>query len=83
MEAAGILIRAKRNYSLAGELLHRYLTAGPVEAAPAFKAHYLLGVLLEEQGDKAGAAQEYRASLSMARNFGNAQQALNHVDRHH
>jgi hypothetical protein len=50
-----------------------------VEAAPAFKARYLLGLLLEKQGDKAGAAQEYRASLSLARNFGVAQQALNRV----
>jgi TolA-binding protein len=61
------------------ELLRRYLAAGPVEAAPAFKAHYLLGMLLEKQGDKAGAAQEYRASLSLVRNFGMAQQALNRV----
>ena len=52
------------------ELLRRYLAAGPVEEAPAFRAHYLLGLLLEKQGDKAGAAQEYRASLSLARNFG-------------
>jgi hypothetical protein len=36
-------------------------------------------MLLEKQGDKAGAAQEYRASLSLARNFGMAQQALSRV----
>jgi hypothetical protein len=39
----------------------------------------LLGLLLEKQGDKAGAADEYRASLSLARNFGTAQEALNRV----
>ncbi len=78
-EASGMLYRAGRSYPFATELLHRYLAAGPVEAAPAFKAHYLLGMLLEKQGDKAGAAQEYRASLSLARNFGIAQQALNRV----
>jgi tetratricopeptide (TPR) repeat protein len=78
-EASGILYRAGRRYPFATELLHRYLATGPVEAAPAFKAHYLLGMLLEKQGDKAGAAQEYRASLSLARNFGIAQQALNRV----
>jgi len=38
-----------------------------------------LGMCLEKQGDKAGAAREYRTSLSLARNFGNAQQALNRV----
>jgi Tfp pilus assembly protein PilF len=81
VEASGMLYRAGRSYPFAAELLHRYLAAGPVEAAPAFKAHYLLGMLLEKQGDKAGAAQEYRVSLSMARNFGVAQQALNRVVR--
>lgn len=79
VEASQILYRTGRSYPFATELLHRYLAAGPVEAAPAFKARYLLGLLLEKQGDKAGAAQEYRASLSLARNFGMAQQALNRV----
>lgn len=79
VDMAQILFRAGRNYPLAMELLKRYLATGPVEQAPAFKAHYLLGELLEKQGDKAGAAQEYRASLSLARSFGQAQQALNRV----
>jgi len=79
VEASQILYRAGRRYPFATELLRRYLASGPVEAAPAFKAHYLLGMLLEKQGDKAGAAQEYRASLSLVRNFGLAQQALNRV----
>src|SRR5208282_1990777 len=79
VEAAEMLYRGGRSYPFATELLHRYLAAGPVEAAPAFKARYLLGLLLEKQGDKAGAADEYRASLSLARNFGTAQEALNRV----
>src|SRR5450759_323195 len=79
VEASQILYRAGRSYPFATELLRRYLASGPVEAAPAFKAHYLLGMLLEKQGDKAGAVQEYRASLSSARNFGMAQQALTRV----
>ena len=79
VEASQMLYRADRNYPFAIELLHRYLASGPVEAAPAFKTRYLLGLLLEKQGDKAGAAQEYRASLSLVRNFGRAQQALNRV----
>lgn len=79
VEASEILYRTSRGYPFATELLRRYLAAGPVEAAPAFKAHYRLGLLLEKQGDKAGAAQEYRASLSLARNFAIAQQALNRV----
>jgi Tfp pilus assembly protein PilF len=79
VEAAEMLYRTGRRYPFAAELLQRYLASGPVEAAPAFKARYLLGLLLEKQGDKQGAAQEYRASLSLARNFGMAQQALNRV----
>jgi TolA-binding protein len=79
VEASDMLYRSQRNYPFAAELLRRYIAAGPVEAAPAFRAHYLLGMLLEKQGDKVGAAQEYRASLSLVRNFGMAQQALNRL----
>ncbi|MGA8541461.1 MAG: tetratricopeptide repeat protein [Terriglobales bacterium] len=78
-EASSMLERAGRGYPLATELVNRYLASDPVEKAPAFRAHYLRGALLEKQGDKAGAAREYRASLSLARNFGVAQQALNRV----
>ncbi|MFZ0799294.1 MAG: tetratricopeptide repeat protein [Terriglobales bacterium] len=78
-EASAMLERAGRSYPLATELVNRYFTSGPVEKAPAFRAHYLRGALLEKQGDKAGAAREYRASLSLVRNFGMAQQALNRV----
>ena len=79
VDAAQTLLRSGRNYPFAIQMLKRYLATGPVEEAPAFKAHYLLGTLLETQGDKAGAAVEYRASLALARNFGLAQQALNRV----
>lgn len=78
-EASAMLERAGRGYPLATELVNRYLASDPVEKAPAFRAHYLRGALLEKQGDKAGAAREYRASLSLVRNFGMAQQALNRV----
>jgi tetratricopeptide (TPR) repeat protein len=79
VEAAQMLYNAGRNSPLAVEMLHRYLTTGPVEAAPAFKARYLLGALLEKQGDKEGAAREYRASLALVHNFSSAQKALNRV----
>ena len=79
VDVAQNLYRTGRNPALAIQLLKRYLSSGPVEEAPAFKAHYLLGMLLERQGDKAAAAQEYRASLSMARQFGLAQQALSRL----
>jgi tetratricopeptide (TPR) repeat protein len=79
VEAAEALYRTARNYPLAAQLLRRYLVVGPVEDAPAFSAHYLLGEVLEKQGDKAGAASEYQASLKLARNFGPAQHALSRV----
>ncbi len=81
VDAAQNLYRTNRNTPLAIELLQRYLATGPVEEAPAFKAHYLLGMLLEREGDRAGAAREYRSSLALARQFGLAQQALNRVSR--
>jgi Tfp pilus assembly protein PilF len=81
VEGAQILIRSERGYAFAVKLLKRYLETGPVEEAPAFKAHYLLGVVLEKQGDKANAAEEYRASLALVSNWGRAKQALNRVAR--
>ena len=81
VDAAQILFRSGRSFPFAVELLKRYLATGPVEEAPAFKAHYLLGMLLEKLGDTASAAQQYRASLALARNFGLAQQALNRIAR--
>ncbi len=81
VEAANSLLRTDKALPFAIELLRRYFAEGPVEERPAFRAHYLLGQLLEKRGDKAGAAAEYRASLALARNFGLAKQALNRVAR--
>ncbi|HVO81358.1 MAG TPA: tetratricopeptide repeat protein [Terriglobales bacterium] len=82
VDAAETLIRAGRNFPGAIDLLRRYLSSSStVEQAPAFKAHYLLGTLLEKQGDKQAAAQEYRAALSMAKGFSQAQDALNRLNR--
>ncbi|MGA8152906.1 MAG: tetratricopeptide repeat protein [Terriglobales bacterium] len=81
MPAAEVLIRTKRDLPTAADMLRRYLANETVEDAPAFKAHYLLGTLLQAQGNKKSAAQEYRAALSLARNFTAAQNALNHLNR--
>jgi tetratricopeptide (TPR) repeat protein len=80
VEGAQMLYRAGRRYPLAADMLHHYLS-GPVEAQPAFRAHYLLGMVLEKQGDKEAAASEYRASLALARDFNQAHQALARVTR--
>ena len=81
MPAAEALIRTKRDLPMAADVLRRYLANETVEDAPAFKAHYLLGTLLQAQGNKKAAAKEYRAALSLARNFTAAQNALNHLNR--
>jgi tetratricopeptide (TPR) repeat protein len=82
MESGEVLLRSGRNFPAAVEYLRRYLALNSkVEEAPAFKAHYLLGTALEKQGDKQGAAQEYRAALSLAKNFSRAQEALDRLNR--
>jgi tetratricopeptide (TPR) repeat protein len=75
MDGAGLLFHTNRDPALAIRLLRRYLAA-PVEEGPAFKAHDLLGHFLEKQGDRDGAAQEYRAALSLAHNYARAQEDL-------
>jgi tetratricopeptide (TPR) repeat protein len=81
-DAAEILVHTNRNLPDAAELLRRYLSAKTsVEQAPAFKAHYLLGTVLEKQGDKQAATQEYRAALGLARDFSPAQEALDRINR--
>jgi tetratricopeptide (TPR) repeat protein len=79
VEAAGSLLRTGRAFSFAIELMRRYFSDGPVEEAPAFKAHYLLGQLLEKQGDLAGAAVEYRAATALAKYYEPARAALRRV----
>ena len=79
MEAANSLFRTGRAFMFAIQLLRRYFAEGPVEEAPAFKAHNLLGQILEKQGDKTGATTEYRACLALARNFEPCRQGLKRV----
>jgi tetratricopeptide (TPR) repeat protein len=80
LRAAEILVRAQREIPLAAQLVRRYLSGATVEDAPAFKAHYLLGTLLENQGNKRAAAEEYRAALALAANFAPARDALHRLD---
>jgi|CZKH01.1.fsa_nt_gi tetratricopeptide (TPR) repeat protein len=81
MDGAGMLFRTGRNDAMATRLVRRYLASATVEEWPAFKAHYLLGELLEKQGDHQAAAGEYRAALAMAHRFDRAQQGLQRVGR--
>ncbi len=79
-DAANMLFRAGRNFPRAMELVRQYLQSGAqVEEAPAYRAHYLLGSMLESQGNRAAAAAEYRAALALAHDFEQAQAALRRV----
>lgn len=80
MPAAEVLVRTKSDLTEAVQLLERYLDGGTVEAYPAFRAHYLLGTLLEKQGDTQSAEQQYRAALALAQNFSPAEHALKRLD---
>ena len=80
IQAAALLVRAGRNLPGAAVLARKALSSPPgSEGAPTFQAHYLLGQALEKQGDNAGAAQEYRAALSLAKDYKQAQKALNRI----
>lgn len=78
-DAASVLLRAGRDYPLAVRLLRRYLQA-PVEEAPAFKAHDMLGQLLEKQGDRHAAAEEFRAALALSHSYVHAREDLKRVE---
>jgi len=79
-EAALLLFQAGKNFPSAIELLQKYLasTSQP-EAAPAYRAHFLLGMILEKQGNMQGAAAEYRAALALASEFDQARSALQRI----
>jgi cytochrome c-type biogenesis protein CcmH/NrfG len=81
VDAASTLLRANRDLPLATQLVRRYLASNTVEQAPPFKAHYLLGNILEKQGDREGAVKEYQTALAMAKDFGRAREALNRISR--
>jgi len=80
MDGASLLLRTEREYALAVRLLRRYFAYGPVEEGPAFKAHNLLGQLLEKQGDRRAAADEYRAALALFHNYKPAAENLKRVE---
>jgi tetratricopeptide (TPR) repeat protein len=81
--AAEILIESKRNLPAAKDLLERYLSSpNPSEDAPVFKAHYLLGTLLEQQGQQEQAITQYQAALALSAEFTPARNALDRLANH-
>jgi tetratricopeptide (TPR) repeat protein len=80
MDGGSIMLRTGRSYDLGIELVGKYLSGPTVEEGPAFKAHYILGQLLEKQSDRTAAAQEYRAALALAHEYTRAQEALKRIE---
>lgn len=81
-DGAGILLRTNRDTSLAIRLARRYVALpNTEEEAPVFKARTVLGELLERQGDRASAAEEYRSALALAHTYRQAQEGLKRVTR--
>jgi tetratricopeptide (TPR) repeat protein len=81
-DAAHLLFHANQKLPLAAELDNKYLNSkDKVEEAPAFKAYVLLGQILEKQGDKAGAAKQYQAALSLAKDYAPAKDALSKLQK--
>jgi tetratricopeptide (TPR) repeat protein len=78
MDGASLLLHIDRAPVLAVRLLRRYL-ASPVEEGPAFKARDFLGHLLEKQGDRRAAAEEYRTALALSHSFNRAREDLKRV----
>jgi tetratricopeptide (TPR) repeat protein len=78
--AAQMLSEANRDLPAAERLLQRYLSSPtPSEDAPVFKAHYLLGTLLQQRGQQEEAITQYQAALSLAAEFTPARSALDRL----
>jgi tetratricopeptide (TPR) repeat protein len=81
-DGAFLLLRTGRNFPGAIEMLHGYLGGSDLsEEGPVFHAHYFLGELLEKQGERQRAAEEFRAAQALAPQFRPARDALARVSR--
>jgi tetratricopeptide (TPR) repeat protein len=81
-DGAFLLLRTGHNFPGAIEMLRRYLDGSDLsEEGPSFRAHYLLGELLEKQGDQTRAVEEFRAAQALASQFRPARDALAHISR--
>ncbi len=81
-DAATILYQSDLDLAAAARLVRDYLVSEyKVEEAPAFRAHYLLGNILEKQGQQQAAVAEYRAALDLNRDFSDARTALERLRR--
>jgi tetratricopeptide (TPR) repeat protein len=69
-DAAELLLRTNRDLEAAARFMRAYIESEhPAEEAPLFRAHYLLGEILQKLGDNAKAVDEYRAALALASGY--------------
>jgi cytochrome c-type biogenesis protein CcmH/NrfG len=80
MHAGNLLLRAQREYPLGIRLERRYLSNRLCEEGPAFRAHTILGELLEKQGDQQAAAEEFHAALALYQNYTRAKDDLKRLE---
>jgi len=78
--AATDYLRVGRKLPQAADMMRKYIATGAEnDEAPLFQAHYMLGEILEKEGDRAGAASEYRTALNLANNYAPATEALKRI----
>lgn len=81
-DGAYLFLRTGRDFPNAILMLREYIQGNMVEEdGPVFRAHYMLGQLLEKQGKRQEAAAEYRAALALASEYRPARDALSRVSR--
>ncbi|GAA3766188.1 tetratricopeptide repeat protein [Terriglobus aquaticus] len=77
IDAARILMDLKRNSAAAEKALRGYLTHEQVSAVPQYvRAHTMLGQLLQDRGDQAGAQDQFQQALALASQYTPARKAL-------
>lgn len=77
IDAARILIDLKRNSAAAERALRGYLAHDQTSAVAQFaRAHVMLGQLLQQRGDSAGAEDQFQQALALASNYSAARKAL-------
>ena len=76
-DGAGQLLAAKRNPSVAEQMLQNYLSSSSItEEGPAFIAHIRLSRLKKQLGDAAGANAELATASNMAHEFSPSQDVI-------
>jgi tetratricopeptide (TPR) repeat protein len=80
-DAAELLLATNRDLSQAAQQMRAYIQGHTEEAAPLFRAHFLLGEIMQKTGDAAQAAAEYKAALALASSYRPAAEALRHLEQ--